>query len=298
MGLSKIARSLPLATVAALSALSAHAQAAGDQPLTLAPTTQWNVDYTDDSCALRRAFGSGDATATLQLRMFAPGDQYEFLIVGDGLGRTRGTPRVRYGSDADWFEPSAPLVSNGRDQNAVVFSDNLRPAALKPKGEAAAPWSDAERDAREAAVTALTLAGSFEHDLTLQTGAMHRPMEAMRTCLAELVTHWGLDSAVQDTLTRKVQPVQQRDWQRQILGAYPTDMIRQGKSGRVPVRVIVDAAGKPANCIAVKNFADPAFENAACAAMMRYARFEPALDAQGQPVTSYWVTTVVYEVGR
>jgi TonB family protein len=295
MGLLKIVRSLPLAAVAALSA---HAQAAGDQPLTLAPTSQWNVDYTDDSCALRRAFGTGDATATLQLRMFSPGDQYELMIVSDALGRARGAPRVRYGSDEEWFEPVAPLVMNSRDQHGVVFSDTLRPVSLKARSEAEAPWTDAERDAREAAVTTITLAGSFEHQLTLQTGAMHPPMEAMRTCIDELVTHWGLDSAAQDTLTRKVQPVEQRDWQRQILGEYPTDMLRQGKSGRVPVRVIVDTAGKPTNCIAVEHSADPAFENAACAGILRHARFEPALDAQGRPVTSYWVTTVIYETER
>lgn len=295
MGLASIVRLLPLA---AFVALSAHVQAAGDQSLTLAPASPWTIDYTEDSCALRRVFGAGDTTATLQLRMFAPGDQYELMIVSDAVGRARGVPRVRYGSDEDWFEPIAPFVANGRDQNAVVFSDSLRPDARKPKGEAQAPWTDAERDARETAVTAITLAGGFERELTLQTGAMHRPMEAMRTCLDELVTHWGLDSAVQNTLTRKVQPIRQIDWQGKILGEYPTAMIREGKSGRVPVRVIVDTDGEPTSCVAREGFADPAFEQAACAGIMRHAHFEPALDAQGQPVVSYWGTTVVYTLGR
>jgi hypothetical protein len=31
---------------------------------------------------------------------------------------------------------------------------------------------------------------------------------------------------------------------------------------------------------------------------MRYARFEPALDASGQPVASYFVTTIIYKTGR
>lgn len=292
MGSSKIVR---LFALAAFAAVSVSGRAAEKQPLTLAPTSPWEVDYADDSCALRRAFGTGDAAATLQFRGVSPGGRYELTIASGALSQTRGAPRIRYRADEDWFEPAAPLLLNDGDLRGVVFDDGLRPALLKPKNEAWPSWPDADRDAFEAMVTEITVAGSFERELTLQTGPMHKPMEAMRACLRELVTYWGFDSAVQETLSRQVEPIRQADWARRTLNAYPLDMLRQGKSGRVPIRVMVGADGKPTSCVASKGFAEPSFEEHACAATMRHARFEPALDAGGRPVASYFITTIVYQ---
>jgi hypothetical protein len=283
--------------VAPLAATPAGAQASG-QPLLMNPTSDWSVDYAEDSCALRRAFGSGEDSAVLELRQVGPGESYELTIGSDTLSPARGTPRIRYGADEDWFEPHAAFALAADSWHGVRFGDSLRPVALKPTSEAAPPWPDAERDARETAVNQLTLAGSFERDLTLKLGRMHAPMEAMRTCTRELVTRWGLDPTVQDTLSRPVIPIRQLDWARRTMEAYPIEMIRQNKSARLPIRLMVGADGQPTSCVASKGVADPAFETAACAGAMRYARFDPAIDANGQPVASYFITTVVYQLGR
>jgi hypothetical protein len=296
MGLSKIIRLLPPVFCAVAGA---QAHAAEPQALTLAPTSEWVVDYAEDNCALQRSFAAGGDTATLTLRAFSPGDSYEATIVSDTFPRTRRAPRIRYRSDESWYEPWAPPNFVKADARpGVIFSDSLRPAALKPRDSVWPTWADADRDARERAVTEFAIANDSGRELALQTGAMHRPMEALRACLRELVTHWGLDSAVQETLSRKVTPVRQADWARRVLNAYPVAMLRAGKSGRVPIRVIVGTDGKTVSCIAYEGFADPAFGQAACSSMMRHSRFEPALDAAGQPVVSYWVTTIVYQVGR
>ena len=138
----------------------------------------------------------------------------------------------------------------------------------------------------------------FEPTLTLGTGRMRAPMEAMRACLHDLVTRWGLDATAQDTLSRKATPIDQIGWARQTMEHYPTDMLRVGKSARLPIRLLVGTDGKPTACVALEGFAEPSFERAACTSAMRYARFESALDANGQPVASYFVTTIVYTVGR
>lgn len=293
MHLPRIA-ALLLAPVAAAPACAQTAE----QALLMAPTSAWSVDYAEDSCALRRTFGSGEDTAVLELRQVGPGESYEFTIGSDTLSRSRGTLRIRYGSDEDWFEPSAPFWLIAGSWEGVRFSDSLRPIALKSPSEPPPAWPEAERDAREAAVVEFQLTGSFERELTLKVGRMHPPMEAMRTCTRELVTRWGLDAQVQDTLSRRPTPIRQVDWARRTMDAYPRDMIRQNKSGRVPIRLLVGADGKPTNCVAAKGFADPAFETAACSGSMRYARFEPALDASGQPVASYFITTIIYQLGR
>jgi hypothetical protein len=52
--------------------------------------------------------------------------------------------------------------------------------------------------------------------------------------------------------------------------------------------------GMPVSCAVRTGEADLAFERAACSTMMDYSRFQPALDASGAPVASYFTTTIVY----
>jgi TonB family protein len=292
MGPWKIARLLPLAAVIIVPA----AARASEQPLLLPPSSSWVVDYAEDSCALRRTFGDGRINAILEMRQIGPGNGYEITIGSDSLPRTRQAPRIRYKSDEAGTEPTLPSFVDGGGWHGVRFSDSLRPALPIPSGEAWPVWPNAERDARETAVTELTVADSFERELTLQVGRMHAPLDAMRACMRELVTHWGLDGEIQGALSRTVQPVRQIDWSRRTMDDYPLDMLRQGKSARVPIRLIIGTDGKPTSCTAAEGSAESSFEKAACASAMRYARFEPALDADGHPVASYFLTTIVYQV--
>jgi len=291
------ARTAALTIVLALGVAPLGARAA-EATLEMAPSSAWVVDYAADRCALRRAFAAGDEQATLELRQYAPGDNLEVIVVSNIPTRSRRGPRVRFEPDADWYDPPGAMLLDVAAGHGVMYTDTLQPTALKPSGKPYAPWSDQDRDAREASITGLTLAGPFEPTLTLATGRMRQPMEAMRACLHELVTHWGLDATAQETLSRKVMPIDQMGWARQTMDAYPTDMLRAGKSARLPIRVLVGTDGKPTACVALEGYAEPSFERAACASAMRYSRFEPALDASGQPVASYFVTTIVYTIGR
>ncbi|HYD05839.1 MAG TPA: TonB family protein, partial [Reyranella sp.] len=123
---------------------------------------------------------------------------------------------------------------------------------------------------------------------------MHKPMEVMRACLDELLTHWGIDAAAQRTLTRKVKPLEQMEWAKDLQSAYPSNMLRKGQSGIVRVRLIVGPTGKPQTCHIQVPSDDPSFEQTACSRLMRSARFEPALDASGKAITSYYVTSILY----
>jgi protein TonB len=261
----------------------------------MAPSSDWVVDYAEHSCALRRAFRAGEDQVILEFRLYGPGDWMEVVVVSDTVPRTRRAPRVRFEPDHAWHEPTSPLFVDAAPRHGVIYSDSLRPSALKPSDGAWPPWPDQDRDAREQAVVALTVADSFERDLTLETGRMHRPMQALRTCVQDLVSQWGLASVAPGTLARGPVPKELADWVRRAMANYPSDMVRAGKSGRVNVRLIVGRNGKPTACHP-NGYAEPAFFEAACSSLMRYARFEPALDGSGEPAVGSWVTTIVYQL--
>ena len=121
-------------------------------------------------------------------------------------------------------------------------------------------------------------------------------MIAVRTCIDDLLTQWGVDPTQYRALSRQPKPIDLPGWARKVQASYPSDMIRAGRSGRVFVRLIVGADGRPTSCIPDRRSAETSFGEHGCDISMRHARFEPALDANGAPVASFYTTTLVYQV--
>ena len=280
------------AIAAALAVSPVSAQSAAE-PLEMTPSSVWEADYGEDSCALRRAFKSGEDEAILQLRQFGPGDIFEVTLASRTLSRTNEAPRVRFEPDESFFEPSQPEFIEEGDLHGVFYTDSLRPVALKPLPGPFSDWSEAERQARERAITGLSIIRSFERDLILRTGRMDQAMSAMRACLDDLLAQWGIDPTQQRSLSRPPQPIDLTRWARRIQSSYPSDMLQVGRGGRVHISLVVGADGKPTSCIP-QGYANPSFKEHACGTTMRYARFEPALNADGAPVSSLYAMTLDY----
>ena len=265
-----------------------------DNPLEMAPASQWVADYGEDSCTLSRAFQAGEDRAVLHIRQSRPNEMPEIVIVSDTLSPTGQNPRVRFEPDEGWYDPFEAVLLDDPSARGARFRDVLRQNALKPKDEPWGPWPEQERDAREESITSLSINALFARTVRLNTGDMHRPMNAMRACMDDLVKGWGLDPEIEASLSRPVQPINLAAWVGRSVEKYPTDMLRAGKSGAVKVHLIVGADGKPERCL--PGSAEPSFQKAACESLMKYARFEPALAADGKPVASHFSTTIVYSI--
>lgn len=275
----------------ALPAAPLAAQAPAET-LVMNPSSAWIADYSEDNCALRRTFQAGDDNAVLQLRQYTPGDTFEVSVASETLSRGREDPQVRFDPDDNWYVVTGALAITADGVRGIQYSDSLRRNA--DKGESR--WAEPTREDRERTITGLTLAKTFERDITLRTGTMHRPMEALRTCTDAMLVRWGLDPAAQRTLSRAVVPLDMASWVQKVQQYYPATML--GRNGRVHVRMIVGPDGAPVSCAVRTGEADLAFERAACSTMMDYSRFHPARDAGGAPVASYFVQTIVYTSAR
>jgi hypothetical protein len=126
--------------------------------------------------------------------------------------------------------------------------------------------------------------------IDLALGTMAKPLEAVRSCLDNLQTSWGLDPAQQSTLTRLAVP--KASTVRKVQRRYPSNMVLSGTNAFVPVRVMVDASGDVTACVVQSEGIDEAFTDAVCDGLAR--GYEPALDAQGSPVASVFRTSVIY----
>ncbi|WP_459664130.1 hypothetical protein [Novosphingobium sp. 11B] len=57
---------------------------------------------------------------------------------------------------------------------------------------------------------------------------------------------------------------------------------------------MVDKAGQPTQCETVNAFRNAKFNTKVCEIVIGKARFEPALDSNGQPVASFFSGSIVY----
>lgn len=73
-------------------------------------------------------------------------------------------------------------------------------------------------------------------------------------------------------------------------------MLRDGQQAMLRVRLGVSAQGAPTECHMQLRMAEEDFEGTACEDLLEHARFEPALDAGGKPIASYWITAITYIV--
>ena len=142
-------------------------------------------------------------------------------------------------------------------------------------------------------ITELTISRTYGKEFVLKLGPMDKPMDQMGICMDELLTHWGLDPAKQRTLSREARPLRSPGtWLRP--NDYPRGQLYKGASAQIIFRLTVGEDGSVSDCAIQRATKSEEFAATTCVLLRRRARFEPALDAAGRPVASYFVSSVVW----
>jgi protein TonB len=88
----------------------------------------------------------------------------------------------------------------------------------------------------------------------------------------------------------------ERSWAARIQENYPARALREETEGTVGVRVTVTADGRATGCSVTASSGSSILDAAACTGMERYARFDPALDAAGNPTSDSYSTRITYRL--
>lgn len=273
--------------------------------LTLTPSSPWNLDMAEGSCALRRFYSDEGNTVLFEIRQFSHGDNFSFLAYSDELREDLDGLSYQIHPDAEAVAAANAFTVTVGDEGegvsfrgAFYYTDAAMNAPTDDDSEPTGPepLTYEEMATREEAVTAISLRGAFERDLRFEIGTLAAPMQMMRSCIDDLLTSWGIDPQAQRGLTRLVTPIDQRSWTRRVIMDYPREALRRAEQASVNLRLIVNAEGGVDACNLQYGVGDPVFEESACRALTRYARFEPALDADGNPIASFWLTNVTYSL--
>jgi hypothetical protein len=291
------------ASVAVIAATFGAAEPAAAKTLELEPTSPWNLHYDSDSCVLRRAFGEGEQRTQLDMRRFQPGVGLQTTVATKAANMTKRSYRFRFGEEAEWETVEYPLYARFTDDfEGVIFRHTLLELPLDEDSEPE-EWSrfyiENDVPAMEAEAAAkldsLTVSRAFRNELVLKTGSLEKPLLALHDCVDELMTHWGIDVEAHKTRTRSAIPVNLEKAGRMI--DYPPKMLRQSLPGLVNIRLDIDETGRVTQCHIQMPLSDPEFEETSCADIQHALDFDPALDKDGKPMKSYYVTSVRFQIG-
>lgn len=286
---------------------------AAAQPVRLQPSTQWNVDYAENSCRLSRAFGTGDDQIVLSLESEAPG-MVDMFVLGKKLKADSETVTANFRPVQT--EPMKGHTAQSPLGNAVLWSRiSMMPADLIEKyekrekhlgrklGVRPPPINLAEKAEEQARhqefaanVTELEVDARSGHPLILETGSLGAPVKAFDKCSRDSLRDWGVDPDLEDKIVQRPWAPDVREWF--TSNDYPPAMWTRGEQSDVKVRLLVDATGKVTKCTSLSHFKEKSFEQVVCDKFMKRAHFQPAELADGTKVPSYYVNHVIFRMGQ
>ncbi len=269
----------------ALIAAALPITAADAAQLRFAPASPWQVDQAPQLCRLSRDYAAGEERMTLRLEQFRPGSGVQAVVIGDRVMRTESLAgfKVRLGRTAPFRAATFPLILP--DQRAAML---LNFQFVKPSKTSQQTWPD---DASLTAIDEIEFSAPVMGTLVFPTRTLVSAMAEMRKCAEDMVRDWGFDPAEQAALSRQPEPASPpRDWL--TFGDLGRRKPFAGQLDSVLFRIDVGKDGAPFGCHVARSYGNPALAERSCALLLQRARFNPALDASGKPVASFWLSRV------
>jgi hypothetical protein len=289
-----------LSLIAAMSV--APAAQAQDATVTFRPSGSWTADYGDDYCRLIRTFSDGTREMSLALERLQPGAFVRLIVVGEGMRPFRNAEEIAYAFQPAGAAGKARYVrSETADGQQFVGFDPVTLAPPPPFGPPAPGTSPApppvyDRGAElETArgITGLRLDEGLMSPVLVETGSLRAPVEALQTCADDLLTVWGLDAGKHKAMTAA--PVLNPDPR----GVLPQGTIPFGEFGKLAgganqVRLLIGADGKVTDCAIYSPALSQSLNERICSLARDRASFQPAKDADGQPMASVWMGPALF----
>lgn len=251
------------------------------------------MNYDNDACHLIARFGEDSPVTAFKLTRYQPGDAFDITFYGKAL--RYDNPRMRavigFGVQPRSTERQA-IVGDLNGKLPLIILNSLRLDGAEPtRDDPNQPEVGPDME-REVTGIDLKVRGKW---YWLDTGPLDAPMAAMRTCLSDLVGHWGYDPAVQASLIRRPEPVGSAGtWLRSA--DYPDNALHKGHNGVVQFRLDIDETGSVVGCNILHRTSPDEFADITCRNLAKRAKFTPALDAKGNPVRSYYVNKVLWQI--
>lgn len=274
--------------------------AARKSAILVEPTSPWNIDFGDSRCRLGRLFGNDEDPYALFIEQTGPSSGFSITLAGAQLKRFQKAKYLEMAMERDEPIDRYEYFTAGELGNigpAVIFTAVTLKDPIQSSNSSAS--ERAQRSAKinldEAATVDRFVLKRLNRIVSFETGNMKAPLEALNRCSRSFLIDWGLDPEKHDLYT----PAKWRNSEeviREIVSRYPLEALKQGEQGIFRMRVIIEKDGSVSDCMLDNATINESLQSPACEEMSA-AQFEPALDENGQPMRSFYITNINYRIG-
>lgn len=239
----------------------------------LAPSSNWVVNYADDSCIAQRAFGPSDAQQTLGFQQLPLSRLTDIIVISDKMDLSRPNQSKLTISAA-----ALPPKQFGFESNSS-----------RQTGRGIMKFTIGAKD-----MDLITQSGDFlvqikNAKLHFAVGRLDKVMQALNHCTQQLLAEWHVDQSEVDRI--KEWPTPKAD-----SGAAIDLLLRNVKNGdadvRVPLLLAISEQGHVTECRVLDPRVPAQSAKQLCDALIASGRFEPARDAQGRAIAAHTIQGV------
>lgn len=249
----------------------------------LAPATPWKVDYAEDECRLLRTFGTGNDAVTMRLARGSGLQSFDMVVAGTNVPRLGSGVKV-----------TMKLEPQGTEGKFEGYS-----MSVPKRPENFIRWFDGDPRILDVVTNKqqVRLSADKRFDIVMLWSDGKSALKALQTCHDDLLKGWGVDV---DAIRGAKMPAEP-------LGSpgrwvtnndYPLEEMRREIEGTVTFQLKVSAEGAVEKCIILHSSNVATFDQLTCKLMMQRAQFKPAVDASDQPITSFYVNRVRWQIPR
>lgn len=274
----------------------------------VAPSSDWVLDYGENRCRIVRSFGEGEAASLIYFEQTEPASELNWVVAGPPIGPVRpgGKVTVQFGPGNPPFEmehSGATLGQFGQALSSTGFERRITTAvplsdreAIQESHQESARYSRELVSSEGAKVEWLDVRSARGQTVRFALGNMQPVYEAMNACMADLLMDWGVDPQHERGRTSGPVPTNYEVLATRIQRRYPSSAVDAGKQAMIAARVMVDANGQVTDCAIIDLTEAEKFGVGVCRQITTTARFDPATDASGAAMPSYYIFKIFYEL--
>lgn len=222
----------------------------------LVPTGKWVVNFDDAQCVASRDYG----TDQLFLKASPLGDLVQFGVIRPG--RTGPPQQI-----AAEIQPAQGPIYRG---NALLWNAGSKP----PKSIRLINLPEPEFRRLAASAMINLKIGEMKQSYTLP--AMGALAAVMKNCVDDLQKVWSAQGGVAAAAEASLASFLKAE-------DYPGEALGKDFSGTTGFAMLIDEAGRVADCMVVETSGHAILDMQSCAIMKVRARFQPARDKSGKP---------------
>lgn len=277
----------------AVCGLAATSLAAAET-LVLPAASEWQYREFEDRCRASREFGDGEDRTMLWIEQGGLEPIYNLTLIGRPLRHPYGGGvHVQFGQQPEFIRSYiAAQSSKGRPVLTMYGVTVVQPRLERDEDSPAPDLGFEIGDAND--ITTLDLRTSIVQPIRLKIGPMLEPLGVLGLCGAKIS---GILTDAGRPLTAEAKPPVPIDSDQWLTAAdYPAYLVRSGMEGNIHIRLTVNREGRASSCFVIESNKPQLFDDAVCLGVLRRARFEPARNAKGEPVPSYYSYAVSFTV--